>query len=174
LKCYKHPGVDAVGVCSECGKGICDKCAVEIGGKLYCKSDADKVFGAPKAKAPTPAPTVAFKVTAPPATPAFVKEEEVYYGGKWVPASKAPPRSSGAGALPFVGIIFCIIGWTGLLFPWLFYLLAIVAGEVALKRWARTRLDILMCYFPIAAGALLLVWWLFGFINIISLIESLG
>lgn len=174
MKCYKHPRIDAVGVCSECGQGICDKCAVKIGGKLYCKSDADQVFGAPKAKAATPAPTVALKVTAPPVVPARPKEDLVYDGKKWVPASTVPPRSSGAGALPIVGIIFCLIGWTGLLLPWLFYLLAIVAGEVALKRWARSRTDILMCYVPIAAGALLLVWWLFGFINLFSLLESMG
>ena len=34
-----------MGVCSECGQGICNSCAVRIGGRLYCKSDADKVFG---------------------------------------------------------------------------------------------------------------------------------
>ena len=37
--------MDAVGVCSECGQGVCDVCAVRIGGKLYCKADADRVFG---------------------------------------------------------------------------------------------------------------------------------
>jgi len=51
MKCYKHPKIDAIGVCHECGEGICKKCAVKIGGKLYCKDDADKVFGAPKAQA---------------------------------------------------------------------------------------------------------------------------
>jgi hypothetical protein len=45
MKCYVHHDVDAVGVCSECGQGVCDVCAVRIGGKLYCKDDADRVFG---------------------------------------------------------------------------------------------------------------------------------
>ena len=45
MKCYVHHDVDAVGVCSECGQGVCDVCAVRIGGKLYCKNDADRVFG---------------------------------------------------------------------------------------------------------------------------------
>jgi hypothetical protein len=36
--------VDAIGVCSECGQGVCDSCAVRIAGKLYCKNDADRVF----------------------------------------------------------------------------------------------------------------------------------
>ncbi len=48
MKCYVHHDVDAVGVCSECGQGVCDACAVRIGGKLYCKTDADTVFGSRK------------------------------------------------------------------------------------------------------------------------------
>jgi hypothetical protein len=44
LKCYVHHDADAVGVCSQCGQGVCDACAVRIGGKLYCKEDADRVF----------------------------------------------------------------------------------------------------------------------------------
>ncbi len=44
MKCYVHPSVDAVGVCSSCGRGVCRVCAVRLGGKLYCKEDADKVF----------------------------------------------------------------------------------------------------------------------------------
>lgn len=50
LKCYVHHDSDAVGVCSECGQGVCDVCAVRIGGKLYCKEDADRVFGSMKEK----------------------------------------------------------------------------------------------------------------------------
>jgi hypothetical protein len=48
LKCYVHRDVDAIGVCSECGQGVCDACAVRIAGKLYCKEDADRVFGGSK------------------------------------------------------------------------------------------------------------------------------
>lgn len=51
MKCYVHRDVDAIGVCSECGQGMCDICSVRIGGKLYCKDDADRVFG-PKKRAP--------------------------------------------------------------------------------------------------------------------------
>ena len=38
VKCYAHPEKEAVGVCRECGKGICEACAVEVGDKLYCKA----------------------------------------------------------------------------------------------------------------------------------------
>ena len=44
MKCYVHQTIDAVGVCHECGQGVCDACAVRLGGKLYCKADADKVY----------------------------------------------------------------------------------------------------------------------------------
>lgn len=43
-----HQNVDAVGVCSECGQGVCDACAVRLAGRLYCKADADRVFSSRK------------------------------------------------------------------------------------------------------------------------------
>jgi hypothetical protein len=42
VKCYNHPDRDAVGTCSVCGQGICEACAVEVAGKLYCKNDVEK------------------------------------------------------------------------------------------------------------------------------------
>ena len=33
LKCYQHPETEAVGICTECGKGVCSSCAVEKGDK---------------------------------------------------------------------------------------------------------------------------------------------
>jgi hypothetical protein len=44
LKCYVHPDVDAVGVCSSCGRGVCRACAVKVGGKIYCTEDADQLY----------------------------------------------------------------------------------------------------------------------------------
>ena len=43
MKCYTHPKTEAVGVCSQCGKGMCNACAVEVGGILYCREDANKL-----------------------------------------------------------------------------------------------------------------------------------
>ncbi|MDA4121861.1 MAG: hypothetical protein OK456_01620 [Thaumarchaeota archaeon] len=43
MKCYLHPNVDAVGVCSECGRGVCVSCATSVKGKLYCRNDFGKV-----------------------------------------------------------------------------------------------------------------------------------
>ncbi len=44
MKCYKDPGRDAVGPCTNCGKGVCPEDAVYIEGKLYCKECAKEVL----------------------------------------------------------------------------------------------------------------------------------
>lgn len=36
MKCYTHSGVDAVGSCKACGKGICHECATDLGHGLAC------------------------------------------------------------------------------------------------------------------------------------------
>lgn len=44
MKCYRHPNVDAVGVCYECGKGLCAACAISVRGRLYCQTDVDALL----------------------------------------------------------------------------------------------------------------------------------
>jgi hypothetical protein len=44
MKCYVHQNTEAVGVCSTCGRGVCNACLVRVGGKFYCKQDAEKAF----------------------------------------------------------------------------------------------------------------------------------
>jgi hypothetical protein len=39
LKCYVHPDVDAVGVCSACKRPICRSCVRLADDKVYCKRD---------------------------------------------------------------------------------------------------------------------------------------
>ena len=36
MKCYTHPTLDAVGVCSQCGRGVCSECAKTTDPKLIC------------------------------------------------------------------------------------------------------------------------------------------
>jgi hypothetical protein len=38
MKCYTHPALDAIGVCSQCGRGICTQCAKTIAQKLICEN----------------------------------------------------------------------------------------------------------------------------------------
>lgn len=37
MQCYNHPELAAVAACAGCGKGVCETCAVEVGGRVYCK-----------------------------------------------------------------------------------------------------------------------------------------
>ncbi|MBU0493009.1 MAG: hypothetical protein KKB13_14280 [Chloroflexi bacterium] len=37
MQCYNHPEQGAVAACASCGKGACETCAVEVGGRIYCK-----------------------------------------------------------------------------------------------------------------------------------------
>ena len=37
MKCYVHLKTDAIGTCSNCGKGLCKECAIEVGNKLKCR-----------------------------------------------------------------------------------------------------------------------------------------
>lgn len=37
MKCYNHPEVDAVATCTDCGKAICQTCAVNVAGRLLCQ-----------------------------------------------------------------------------------------------------------------------------------------
>jgi hypothetical protein len=36
MRCFQHPTRDAVGVCSNCGRGLCADCATVVLGKLSC------------------------------------------------------------------------------------------------------------------------------------------
>jgi len=38
MKCHYHPEQEAVGMCVNCGKAICQACLVGVRGKNYCKN----------------------------------------------------------------------------------------------------------------------------------------
>jgi len=40
MRCFKHPEREAVGMCKVCNKGLCNECAVEIDGFLFCNTHA--------------------------------------------------------------------------------------------------------------------------------------
>lgn len=42
MKCYTHPDSEAIGTCTNCGKPVCTLCAVEVNGKIVCRSCAEK------------------------------------------------------------------------------------------------------------------------------------
>jgi hypothetical protein len=43
MKCYYHPEKDAVAICKECNKPLCEECAHEINGKIYCEECISKI-----------------------------------------------------------------------------------------------------------------------------------
>jgi hypothetical protein len=38
MKCHYHPRARALSVCSACGVGLCRKCIIEDGDKIFCDS----------------------------------------------------------------------------------------------------------------------------------------
>jgi len=37
MKCYNHPEIEAVGVCTLCKRAVCSECGIEVQGKLVCR-----------------------------------------------------------------------------------------------------------------------------------------
>ena len=44
MNCTNHGEVNAVGMCTYCGKPFCEECLVEVKGKMYCKDDLGNVL----------------------------------------------------------------------------------------------------------------------------------
>ena len=148
MECYNHRKTEAVGVCSQCGKGVCSKCAVEIGGKLYCKPDADKVFGSKPQAATVSAASTAQAATVP-------------------TTSKAPQKSASAMKNSVLGTssfawILAIIGL--FFFPPICWGLGTIAGYIAVSKASDnldvfSKRDVAVCAIGAIANVVLLVWW---------------
>lgn len=54
MKCFHHPGLEAVGICKVCGKGLCIGCAADLGHALACKGEHEAAvsYGGVSAEAP--------------------------------------------------------------------------------------------------------------------------
>src|SRR3989338_8963908 len=37
MQCYAHTEIEAIGSCSNCGRGVCKDCVVEVGDRLKCR-----------------------------------------------------------------------------------------------------------------------------------------
>lgn len=58
MRCFNHPKSEAIGICSSCNKGVCQRCAVEKDGKVYCRdcisrqeSQSTKCYNHPRSEA---------------------------------------------------------------------------------------------------------------------------
>jgi hypothetical protein len=151
MKCYKHPKIDAIGVCHECGEGICKKCAVKIGGKLYCKDDADKVFGAPKAQA-APAVQAAPTKASQKSNPAM--------------RNSVLGQSSAAWFLAIIGLF---------MFPPICWGLGLILGYIAVSKASDnldvfSKRDVIVCGIGAIANLILFFWWAIQFVGLLSLL----
>lgn len=41
MNCYRHPNVQAVGICKNCQKGLCVECAADVGNGLACRNQCE-------------------------------------------------------------------------------------------------------------------------------------
>ncbi|MEM5804469.1 MAG: hypothetical protein QXU82_01315 [Candidatus Aenigmatarchaeota archaeon] len=147
MKCYKHPKSAAVGVCHECGEGICGKCAVKIGGKLYCKSDADKVFGEKKAE------------SAPAAQ---------------APKQSAKAMRSSVLGMSSTAWMLAIAGW--FIFPAVCWGLGLILGYVALSKASDnlnvfSKRDVAVCGIGALMNLAFLIWWGVFMVDLISMFD---
>jgi hypothetical protein len=68
MKCAVHPDIDATGFCRNCGKALCQQCAREVRGALYCEQCLANMMAPPAGTAAQfagPAPPPAYAYTAP-------------------------------------------------------------------------------------------------------------
>ena len=42
MKCFTHPGADAVAVCRHCGRAVCHDCAADVGVLVACKGRCEE------------------------------------------------------------------------------------------------------------------------------------
>jgi hypothetical protein len=49
MKCFRHPGNEAVGICKYCGKGMCTECSRDTGVGVVCTPQCEEEVRALKA-----------------------------------------------------------------------------------------------------------------------------
>jgi hypothetical protein len=42
MKCYKHHEIDALGMCKNCNKGLCNECVVDVGSGIACRNSCEQ------------------------------------------------------------------------------------------------------------------------------------
>jgi Domain of unknown function (DUF5668)/B-box zinc finger len=67
MKCAVHPDTDAIGFCRNCGKALCQQCAREVRGALYCEQCLAAMMApqGPAAQFTAPAAPPAYAYTVP-------------------------------------------------------------------------------------------------------------
>ena len=50
MKCFAHQSVDAIGLCKNCGKGLCSSCAKDLQFALSCSDSCERELMAVRAQ----------------------------------------------------------------------------------------------------------------------------
>ena len=97
MKCTNHVDVDAIGMCTYCGKPFCKDCLVEVKERMYCKNDLGNVLDEAKSSGGTGGSPI-INVNQNQAN------TQTQTGGGFVP----PPKSK------ITALLLCIFfGWLG-------------------------------------------------------------
>lgn len=139
MKCAVHPDVDAAGFCRNCGKPLCQQCAREVRGALYCEQCLANMV-APQG------PAAQF---VSPAAPAYVYTGPAEFRGP------NPGTACALGFIPGLGAVYNGEYVKGLIHVIIFGgIIAILSSDSApsgLQALLGIFLGVFYCYMPIEA-----------------------
>lgn len=145
MKCAVHPDVDATGFCRNCGKPLCQQCAREVRGALYCEQCLANMM-APQGSA------AQFVATpAPPAAPAGY-----VYAPAIVEHGPNPGTACALGFIPGLGAVYNGEYIKGLIHVLIFGgLIAVLSNSDNMPDGVTAMIAVLFsvfyCYMPIEA-----------------------
>lgn len=145
MKCAVHPDVDATGFCRNCGKPLCQQCAREVRGALYCEQCLANMM-APQG------PAAQFVATpAPPAAPAGY-----VYAPAIVEHGPNPGTACALGFIPGLGAVYNGEYIKGLIHVLIFGgLIAVLSNSDNMPDGVTAMIAVLFsvfyCYMPIEA-----------------------
>lgn len=157
MKCAVHPEIDAAGFCRNCGKPLCQQCAREVRGALYCEQCLANMMAAPQAAAGAAhfaPPAASFAPPAasfapPAAAPTYVYAASVEHHGP------NPGTACALGFIPGLGAVYNGEYVKGLIhviiFGGIIAALSSDATPSGLQAMLGIFLGVFYCYMPIEA-----------------------
>lgn len=144
MKCAVHPEIDAAGFCRNCGKPLCQQCAREVRGALYCEQCLANMMAAPQ-----PPRSTAASFAAPAAAPTYVYAAPVVHEGP------NPGTACALGFIPGLGAVYNGEYIKGLIHVIIFGgIIAALSSDATpngLQALLGIFLGVFYCYMPIEA-----------------------
>jgi hypothetical protein len=141
MKCAVHSDIDAVGFCRNCGKPLCQQCAREVRGALYCEQCLGNMMAPP---------ATAAQFAGPAAPPAYAYTAPIEHQGP------NPGTACALGFIPGLGAVYNGEYIKGLIHVIIFGgLIAILSNSDNMPDGVTAMVAILFavfyCYMPIEA-----------------------